>query len=288
MPPNGSTELLALFGGDISRSPSPETHTRWAAQAQLNWLYVPIQCSDAAAFQRLVSEMILCGNFRGANITNPLKTAALQLPFAELDSSAQLCQAANTLYRAGDESTDWTWRLANTDLLGCSVTLQKILSDDRARNPHRQHLSCIILGTGAMARTCSIALGQLEAGLRADTQIQLSRAQLGSEMREHLPSELPRSDALLVINTLPSGTSAAADLMATNALRHFNEVAPQARKFLFEISYLKTSLAQTATAQGWHVTRGELLFETQAHESFKLWARQPAPTQATALLQSVE
>lgn len=283
--PNGSTELLALFGAELSQSPSPATHSDWARLANLNWIYLPMTCRDDVGFHNLANSLMGCRDFRGANITNPFKTSALQLPGVSIDSSAELCGAANTLYR-GDDTAKTDWRLANTDLEGCSESIRKILNCDRSLGRPDDTILFVIFGTGAMARTCCVAIEQLEPSANSKQTIKLSRTELEQRKFDTICSFQPNS--LVVINTLPTGTSAEADLLALQCIEILNRLNVSARKYLFEVSYMKTKSCQLARSLFWNVVEGDVLFETQARASFKLWARRPSPTQATALTPSGE
>ncbi len=283
--PNGSTQLLALFGTEIGLSPSPATHSLWAQQAGLNWLYLPLPCRDEPSFIRLCSELMGCTNFRGGNITNPFKKYALQLPGVELDASAELCGAANTLYRK-DVDNKSVWCLANTDLVGCSETLSRILSEENGIGDPSRELMFLILGTGAMAETCAQAIALVSGHQHKTVTTKLSRAELEASTPIALPNA-SGSTQLVVVNTLPSGTQPHADALAVKAIETLNSL-PTSSKHLFEISYLKTSASRRAQELGWGITRGDILFEEQARASFKLWARCPAPTPTTALQPSQE
>ena len=283
--PNGSTELLALFGAELSQSPSPATHSDWARLAELNWIYLPMTCRDEVGFHNLAKSLMGCRDFRGANITNPFKTSALQLPEVSIDSSAELCGAANTLYR-GDDTAKPDWRLANTDLLGCSESIRKILNCDRSFGMPEDTIVFVIFGTGAMARTCCVAIEQLELFANSKQTIKLSRTELEQRKFDTICSFHP--NALVVINTLPTGTSPEADLLAAQSVEILNRLNVSARKYLFDVSYMKTKSCQLARSLLWNVVEGDVLFETQARASFKLWARRPSPTQATALTLSGE
>jgi len=283
--PNGSTELLALLGTELSQSPSPATHSEWARLANLNWIYLPMTCRDEAGFHSLAEALMGCRDFRGANITNPFKTSALRLPGVSIDSSAELCGAANTLYR-GDDTAKPDWRLANTDVVGCSESIQKILNYDRPLSIPKDKILFVIFGSGAMARTCCVAIEQLESFAHSKQTIKLSRTELELRKFDAICSFKPNS--LVVINTLPTGTSPEADLLAFQTIETLDRLNVSARKYLFEVSYIKTKSCQLARSLLWTIVEGDVLFETQARASFKLWARRPSPTQATALTLSGE
>lgn len=283
--PNGTTHMLALFGEDLRLSPSPATHTSWAEQAGLNWVYLPLPCQNETAFMSLCSALMECSSFQGGNITNPFKRSALNLPGVKLDRSAELCGAANTLYRVS-ESDQSVWRLANTDLAGCSETISRILSSVNDQVGLNATLQFVILGTGAMAETCAQAIATVCGHQHNSSTTLLSRTQLErGETLKHVAQS--RKSHFVVINTLPSGTRPEADHLASTALEELDRL-PALSKHLFEISYLETQVSRHASSLGWGVTRGEILFEEQARASFKLWARCSAPNSTTALRLSRE
>ncbi|MBM3382568.1 MAG: hypothetical protein FJY29_09035 [Betaproteobacteria bacterium] len=283
--PNGTTQMLALFGEDLRLSPSPATHTAWAEQAGLNWVYLPMPCQNETAFMSLCSALMECSGFQGGNITNPFKRSALNLPGVKLDGSAELCRAANTLYRVS-ENNQSVWRLANTDLAGCSETLSRILRSVNEQGDLNAALQFVILGTGAMADTCAQAISIACGHQHNSSTTLLSRTQLErGEILKHVPQN--RKSHIVVINALPSGTRPEADRLASTALEELDQL-PVYSKHLFEISYLETPASKHASSSGWGVTRGEILFEEQARASFKLWARCSASNSTTALQPSRE
>lgn len=223
---------------------------------------------------------MLCPHFQGGNITNPFKRTALQLAGVECDQSAEMCGAANTLYRVADSGRP-SWRLANTDLQGCSETLSKILSSNDTQTMSGEPLTFVILGTGAMADTCAQAIALMSGHCHHTETITLSRNQLKSSAGKTLAVRKSKS-LLVVINTLPSGTHAEADQLACAAIENLNAHF-EGSKHLFEVSYLQTNTIRKAASLGWHTLDGELLFEEQARASFKLWARCSAPSLSTAL-----
>ena len=276
--PNGSTELLALFGAQLDRSPSPATHTRWANERALNWIYLPISAPGDESFLKMAQALMESPHFRGANITNPFKTAALRLSGVELDASARHCGAANTLYRKS-QSNRHQWRLANTDLAGCSETLQKIFSEHSHED--LESLECVILGTGAMAHTCLAAINQKTTAAVAPRVQCFGRALL--QTHQFNEDELQKAKVLLVINTLPSSTSDEAKELAQQTLATLARVSKGESKHLFDLAYGHTELHSIARNSGWSVVNGDQLFEIQARASFTLWARPTAPILPTAL-----
>jgi shikimate 5-dehydrogenase len=266
--PSGSTELLALFGRDLSRSPSPRTHTRWAMECQLNLVYLPLSCSSEVDFIHLATGLMRSPNFRGGNITNPYKRTALNIPNLRIAATAELCKAGNTLHRISGE-----WWLSNTDLKGCIESLNSLItrpSDD---------FSVVLMGGGAMTQTVQAALAAIcqERKIKPRQVTQLLRTDFEHKAFAPLGQT---NEPLIIINTLPVGTQDAADAASADLFSWLQDRRPSAPTALFDMSYTETSSCQKARAFGWTIETGQRLFEVQARESFKLWTQQLAPNVA--------
>ncbi|MFZ9519473.1 MAG: shikimate dehydrogenase family protein [Silvanigrellaceae bacterium] len=301
--PDGQSQFCALFGKELGRSPSPATHTAWARAAGLNLQYSALQTQNEGEFHALVDGLRGSLNFRGGNITNPFKTTAMRLDSVGIDTSAFRCGAANTLYRVG-ETAGHGWRIANTDLYGCSESLKKILEEIAVES---RSLKVVILGTGAMMRTCVCALEDLPGFLNTiETILILGRCnafdvnfrsvsvpQKKLDLKYahfneviHIGEKSSNSKAhqhLICINTLPSGTSSEANALAELSLTKLGLQMQWTSKHLFCVGYGDLRLHRWAEQKGWQVVNGDLLFEIQARASFKLWTGVEAPSLPTAL-----
>lgn len=141
--------LLAVLGGDVSRSRSPELHARAAAALGLDVAYVPVSCVDAAHFDRAVLALSTLGA-RGANVTIPYKSRALAQATV-VSARAELLGAANVLTFESDGAV-----LAdNTD----GPALVEVLAAYDAPSLER----VVVLGAGGAARAAVWALGQVGA-----------------------------------------------------------------------------------------------------------------------------
>lgn len=275
--PSGSTELLALFGGAIRLSPSPQTHTYWAQKSGIDLVYMPLTCESETDFLQLASALMGCTQFKGGNITNPFKRTALQLPGILIDDSARDCGAGNTLSRCGEN-----WLLSNTDLLGCISSLRRVLK-------HCQHtFDCFILGTGAMSRTVLVALDRVCTELAIQPQhIEiLGRAQLSNN--DYCFLQTKPNHLRVVVNTLPSATQSEADIQASRLLKALESASAADSYALFDLSYAETQAIRYARTNDWTVESGHHLFETQARESFKLWTNRYPPIDVSVQWQNRE
>ncbi len=301
--PDGKTKLLALFGAQLEASPSPATHTRWARALHMNTEYLPLATNTEQEFLALTQSLMQSPHFLGANITNPFKTSALKLAGLRIDESARECGAANTLYRIS-QNQQVGWSLANTDLQGCSESLTKILSE---KNTTNEPVLVVLLGAGAMMQTLIHSLEVTARNLRLsfDVRVAARSANVGYLMgRTNTQSSLLRisnlnitdtawvsglktqagqAQKLLCINSLPSGTSDEAEQVTVQSIRALDHEFQLAKKSLFCVSYGQRTWHQYAHSLGWTVLNGDLLFETQARASFKLWTGCDAPKLPTAL-----
>jgi shikimate dehydrogenase len=135
---------LAVFGQPISRSLSPEIHTRFAAQAGLDIDYRAIEATPES-FGRLVGELDRAGG-RGCNVTVPFKGDAWRLATVCSDR-ANRAEAANTLV-----FTKSDWYADNTDGGG-------LVNDLRAAgNCNLEDARICLLGAGGAARGVVAAL----------------------------------------------------------------------------------------------------------------------------------
>lgn len=265
--PSGSTELLALFGGALRSSPSPQTHTHWARSCGLNLIYVPLTCASDLDFLQLANALMNCPQFKGGNITNPFKTAALRLEGIELAQSAQVCGAGNTLHHNGQN-----WVLSNTDLAGCMQSIRTLLT------PSPTSFEIITLGTGAMSRTVAVAFERVCSELKIELQQSrvVSRAEL--ESGTFGPLDGHRVERSVVVNTLPASTQVEADARATHFLKALQSTRVAETFALFDLSYHETETLKHARDNGWTVETGRQLFHVQARESFKLWTNIDLPS----------
>lgn len=299
--PDGQTKLLALFGKHLSRSPSPTTHSQWARCLNLNIQYTALPTNSDEAFEALISCLLNSPNFLGGNITNPFKTSALKLADQvgiHVDPIAARCGAANTLYRTDNDTEVNTWSLSNTDVLGCSDTLRKILNSSLQCD---EPSTLIILGAGAMMQTCLVAAEELSheenqsfdvftvsrTAVRWDTSSTAINPNaavnchglsfIGGDWLEALMQKKVLKRRLICINTLPALTSPEAEKVVRASLSELNKLESWTEKNFFCLTYGTQDWHLFAQSLNWNVFNGDLLFESQARASFKLWTQRDAP-----------
>ncbi|WP_052338317.1 shikimate dehydrogenase [Luteimonas huabeiensis] len=139
----------AVFGQPVSHSLSPAIHAAFARQQAIALRYEAIEAAPEAFADALAR--FAEGGGRGANVTLPLKQAAVDL-CATLGDSARRAGAVNTLVRDGAG-----WRGENTDGRGLVRDLtERAGLDLRARRT-------LLIGAGGAARGVAPAL--LDAGI---------------------------------------------------------------------------------------------------------------------------
>jgi shikimate dehydrogenase len=129
----------AVYGHPVSHSRSPQIHRAFAAQFDLALRYERIECDVHALSERLAADR--AAGLAGANLTLPLKTAAMSL-CQELSVRARQAGAVNTLIALADGG----WRGDNTDGAG-------LLSDLTRRHEVRLvGARILLLGAGGAAQ----------------------------------------------------------------------------------------------------------------------------------------
>ena len=145
----GEVQRFAVFGQPIAHSQSPAIHLRFAGQFGIAMRYDAIEAAPERFPDSLASFATHGG--RGANVTLPLKEAAVAL-CAELSEAARIAGAVNTLTRIGHG-----WRGENTDGEG----LVRDITSHRGLDLRGRRV--LMLGAGGAAHGVAPAL--LDAGI---------------------------------------------------------------------------------------------------------------------------
>lgn len=140
---SGSTRLFGLIGDPVEHSKSPVFWNRAFAYLGLDCAYVAMQVKPENFRSTLIELQAL--NFRGINITMPLKNLAAN-SCTSLIGASDLTGCVNTIKFSGHEISGW-----NTDATG----MLKILKNCRPIQ------SATIMGDGASSRSVLWALQQL-------------------------------------------------------------------------------------------------------------------------------
>ncbi len=190
--------LLAVLGGDVSRSLSPRIHD--AASRAMGWrlAYLPISAHDARDFEAKVEALQTLGAL-GANVTIPYKHDANTV-CGHRTEVARAIGVVNTLVFRADGVIEGD----NTDGPG--------LLRDLAERGKEQLEVVRILGAGGAARAVAWAAreagaGRVEVAARRAEQAQLVAEPFGAVATSLETGEPPT----LVISTFPSDPRLAQD-----------------------------------------------------------------------------
>ena len=146
---------FAVLGDPIEHSKSPAIHSAAYRQLNLDWHYDRhrVNASELAAF---LDDHL--GDYQGFSLTMPLKEELFRIAKErgwKIDATSQALGCSNTIYR-----TTEGFGVANTDVVGASRALSHLADSVE---------SVAILGSGATARSVSLAIATSFANLREIT-----------------------------------------------------------------------------------------------------------------------
>ncbi|HZY69702.1 MAG TPA: type I 3-dehydroquinate dehydratase [Thermoplasmata archaeon] len=182
----------ALLGRPVAHSLSPELFRRWAEDAGLPGVYVPLEVQTVDELRELARELPRRG-FRGVNVTHPWKSAALDLA-GKASEVARRCGAANLLVF----HPDGAWA-DNTDRDAVVRRFRELQASGRWTDGR-----VLVVGTGGMA---AAALdGARELGARAAV-VGRSPAKVAETARrfEAVAAEPDGTRAGLIVHTTTVG-----------------------------------------------------------------------------------
>lgn len=155
----------AVIGDPIAHSRSPEMHTRWLKEEEIDASYIPIHLTNDQLAQGVDSLRLL--GCSGWNVTVPHKEAIIPL-LDEIDPLADKMQAVNTVVR----QMDGTLKGYNTDGLGFVRALEE-------RFPEINRTSrVLIIGAGGAAKGIAYAMKQEGYASMTMTNRTFERAEL--------------------------------------------------------------------------------------------------------------
>ncbi len=142
---------FAVLGDPIEHSKSPAIHNAAYRALNLDWEYNRHQV-NASELETFLAEHL--GDYQGFSLTMPLKEELFRIAGErgwQVDAISEALGCSNTLYRNGDG-----FAVANTDVLGAGHALRRLADTVE---------SVAILGSGATARSVSVAIGNSFAKL---------------------------------------------------------------------------------------------------------------------------
>jgi shikimate dehydrogenase len=272
---SGHTHVFAVLGHPIGHTLSPVMHNAAMEALDMDAVYLAFDVAPERLLEVLPAMAAM--NFRGVNLTVPLKEVAFR-GLTNLDESARLLGAVNTVQLLPDglrgHNTDgYGFLLALAEAFGAGVT----------------GLSVFILGCGgagrAVAITCAtqgakrIALADVDARRVANVAQEIQRLSDTTVV-----SRIPQSDdawrragleADLVVQATPIGMKKGeASLLPAAAFR--------AGQMAFDLIYMYPATPFTEAAQkgGARAANGLGMLLHQGVRAFEIWTGKPPPVAA--------
>lgn len=259
---DSSTRLCCLIGHPVKHSVSPQMHNAAFKELGLNCIYLVFDVLEESlgeAVNGLRSIGVL-----GFNVTIPHKIRIIKF-LDELDGSAKLVKAVNTVIRRDDKLIGY-----NTDLYGIERVLREV--DELNRDLG------LIIGAGGAGRASAIALTNLGFSEIIIANRTFERAsnlaeqilELGFSAKPIPLTDLPRyaSSANLIINATPLGM--APSLISETPLKRDHI---RRDSIVLDLVYnpLRTRLLIEAERAGACTISGLKVLVAQGAEAFKLW-----------------
>ena len=259
---DSSTRLCCLIGHPVKHSVSPQMHNAAFKELGLNCIYLVFDVLEESlgeAVNGLRSIGVL-----GFNVTIPHKIRIIKF-LDELDGSAKLVKAVNTVIRRDDKLIGY-----NTDLYGVERVLREV--DELNRDLG------LIIGAGGAGRASAIALTNLGFSEIIIANRTFERAsnlaeqilELGFSAKPIPLTDLPRyaSSANLIINATPLGM--APSLISETPLKRDHI---RRNSIVLDLVYnpLRTRLLIEAERAGACTISGLKVLAAQGAEAFKLW-----------------
>ena len=259
---DSSTRLCCLIGHPVKHSVSPQMHNAAFKELGLNCIYLVFDVLEESlgeAVNGLRSIGVL-----GFNVTIPHKIKIIKF-LDELDGSAKLVKAVNTVIRRDDKLIGY-----NTDLYGIERVLREV--DELNRDLG------LIIGAGGAGRASAIALTNLGFSEIIIANRTFERAsnlaeqilELGFSAKPIPLTDLPRyaSSANLIINATPLGM--APSLISETPLKRDHI---RRDSIVLDLVYnpLRTRLLIEAERAGACTISGLKVLVAQGAEAFKLW-----------------
>jgi 3-dehydroquinate dehydratase/shikimate dehydrogenase len=259
------TTITGIIGYPCSHSVSPAMHNRAFAEAGLDFVYMPMEVADLAAF---FSDFVhrktrrIEWRLRGLSVTIPHKSGVAG--FLDLvEDSAKEIGAVNTIV-----VSDGLLFGLNTDIDGAMKPFEGSFD--------LRGVECAIIGSGGAAR--AVVSGALQRGARVSIYSRnLEKArEIGSNFGvEIFPLEaLESSKAEVVINTTPVGMRGHSEDQSP-----VTQSALSGRKIAYDLVYnpRQTQFLKEARDEGCLAIGGLDMLVAQAALQFKYWTGLEAP-----------
>ena len=274
---------FAVIGFPLAHTQSPAMHTAAYRELKLPHSYGAVRATRDELPHLFAS--LRDGVYAGFNVTVPHKKSVLEL-VDEIDSSAAMAEAANTIVR----DVDGRLRAFNTDTGALADELRDLAPE---RGPRWQGQSALVLGTGGAARAAVIALA-VDLGVAS---IHVRGRRVATDETAHALTALVRqAGSTTTIVTAPLeadreiDATVSAVVQATSAgmtgadsgealTRAIDFAALGDRAVALDVVYSpsRTPFLHAAEARGLRSTNGLGMLARQGARAFELWLKVPAP-----------
>lgn len=251
-----STQLFALIGDPVSKSPSHLTHNRTFSQHGINAVYLklPVKAEELPSFFREARLL----NFRGMSVTMPHKETSMAF-VDQLSPEAQAIGSINTLLFQNGLLIGF-----NTDGMGALDAIEKKRSVKGKR--------CVILGAGGTARAIAFEAKKRGAHVlilnRTLERAKKAALDLGCEFGSlnEMRDFKERGYDILINATSHS-------MHSQDSLINPEWILPNALVMDVAYSPKMTPLLMAAKEKGCELIFGDELFVHQAAHQFALWLK---------------
>lgn len=274
---DGKTRLICLLGHPVGHSLSPAMHNAAFEKLDLPYAYLAFDCLPENL--PAVIDGLRMLNFRGANLTMPLKRDVLPLA-DELSLVSRVAGSVNTLTFMDDSRLVGT----TTDGIGLTESLKFQHVDYIGKN-------VTLLGAGGAATAIAAQLAVDGAAAIDIFQRKSKTFERAEELAEKINSQTPcrarvidQADADALQNSLKKGTvliNATNVGMGEDASSLVPEEFLLPGLFVYDIIYepAETTLLRTARERGLRTSNGADMLLYQGAASFKCWTGQDMPVE---------
>ncbi|MEE3481204.1 MAG: shikimate dehydrogenase [Lachnospiraceae bacterium] len=274
---DGKTRLICLLGHPVGHSLSPAMHNAAFEKLDLPYAYLAFDCLPENL--PAVIDGLRMLNFRGANLTMPLKRDVLPLA-DELSLVSRVAGSVNTLTFMDDSRLVGT----TTDGIGLTESLKFQHVDYIGKN-------VTLLGAGGAATAIAAQLAVDGAAAIDIFQRKSKTFERAEELAEKINSQTPcrarvidQADADALQNSLKKSTvliNATNVGMGEDASSLVPEEFLLPGLFVYDIIYepAETTLLRTARERGLRTSNGADMLLYQGAASFKCWTGQDMPVE---------
>lgn len=251
---------FAVIGDPIAHSKSPDMHSIWYDELNINASYIPIHV-EKESLHHAVESMKLLG-ISGFNVTIPHKEEII--PYLdELDRTAQKMGAVNTVVR----TSDGRFKGYNTDGVGFVKSLHAAVGKSLLEE------QVLIIGAGGAARGIAFALDDAGySNISIANRTVAKAGQIAQNISGGKALSLQQAEQMLerykiIIQTTPAGMSSS-DFELPFSL---NRMAADTIACDIVYNPLMTPFLQFAEKKGAKVVTGLGMFIHQGATAFEHW-----------------